>query len=392
MAFGARWIRATISSVLGLILLSLSFLPAAGNTVEVPDVTARSVFAFDPDTGEVILEQDATTRAAIGSIAKVMTTLVVMDHAELDDTVTILSEDMVEPGYSAMGLQPGDTLTVEQLLTGLLVASGGDASRALARHVGSNVANTDDPEEPVRAFVDLMNDKATEIHLDDTRFANPDGEDDDDAWSTARDVAIMFAFLMEDPVLAAMVGEVSYDFMSVGAEATPYTGQTTNQLGSESGVIGAKTGSETNAGGCIVLAREGASGATEIIAILGSDLEYDETTWTATVDERWTDARIVMEAIDSHWTPGQNLPATEPTVEPTAEPAFDLPGETPAPQVTLAESRPSGGASASTAPILAVAVATGIIGLAGVLAWSRIIPRQPSNEGAPNEPSGTEWR
>lgn len=373
MGWSARW-RCTINAgVLVAIVFPWVMLPAlALSTVDVPEVTAQSVFALDPDTGEIILEQAGETRMPIGSITKVMTALVVIEHADLDETVTITNDDLVGPGYSAMGLQPGDTLTVEQLLTGMLVVSGGDAAKALARHVGEGMATTDGSAEAVAAFVDAMNDKASELGLDDTQFANPDGEDSDEAWSTARDVATMFAALQENPTLAGMASEESYDFTSVGPEATPYTGQSTNQLAGEDGVTGAKTGSTVEAGGCVVLAREGASGVTEIVAILGSDLEYDEN-WVAIVDERWTDAQVVMEAIDSHWTPGQNLPTPEPTSEPkpTVYPVNDAPDDMP-PQVTLDEQSENSTGGPTTAPILAATVATGVIALAGILAWSRI--------------------
>ncbi len=372
MTLGAHVARLAAAILVGCLTSLLALAPAwSQEAIDTPRVTAQGVFAFDPATGEVILEEDADTRMPIGSITKVMTALVVMDHAGLDQTITITGDDMVGPGYSAMVLTPGDTLTVEQLLTGLLVVSGGDAARALARHVGGELAGTDDPGKAVDAFVEAMNEKAADLDLDDTRFANPDGEDSDDAWSTAHDVALMFAALHENPTLTAMAGEVSYEFSSVGPESTPYAGPSTNQLAGVDGVTSAKTGSTVVGCGCIVFARNGASGSTEIIAILGSNLEYDEN-WIATVDERWTDAQVVIEAIDSQWTPGQNLPATEPASapEPTSAPGRDMPAETP-PAVTL-DDGDDRGVGPSTAPVLAATVAAGVIGLAGVLAWSRV--------------------
>jgi D-alanyl-D-alanine carboxypeptidase (penicillin-binding protein 5/6) len=375
-----RW-RLGIGLALAALLVSLAMVPvAAGEAVDVPDVTARSVYAFDPATGEVILEQDADERGPIGSVTKVMTALVVRDHAALDEEVTIVEDDLVEPGFSTMWLQPGDTLSVEQLLTGMLVVSGGDAAKALARHVGSDLAGTDNPGHAVAAFVEEMNAKASELQIGDTRFANPDGEDAEDAWSTARDVAIMYAFLQADPVLADISAQTDYAFSSV--EATPYAGSSTNQLAGTYGVTGAKTGSTINAGGCLVLSREAPGGGSEVIAILGSELEYDETTWTLVVDERWTDARVVMDAIDSEWTPGQNL-AAEPVETAAPEVARENPGEVDtfpdaaAPETTLAQQPddddPSG---PSTAPLLAVTVASGVLAFAGVFAWSRIAPRR----------------
>lgn len=313
--------RAAILTV--SILLSLAWLgpSMARETLMVPDVTATGVYAFDSDTGEVILEQNSNERLAIGSVTKVMTALVVIDHLDLDDDVVIVGEDMVPEGYSSMMLQPGDTLTVEQLLTGAMVVSGGDAATALARTVGAQVSGSDDPSEAVAAFVDAMNERAAALGLNDTQFANPDGMDSDDAWSSAHDVAVMFAALMENPDLAEFVGMASYSFASVGPEATPYEGYTTNQLLGQSGVVGGKTGSETNAGGCVVLAREG-GGSTEIVAILGADLEYDET-WTPLVDARWDDASAVLNLIDAEWQPGQSADEASTADDETAEQGGD---------------------------------------------------------------------
>jgi len=278
-------------------LLTMILFPgvAAQGALDVPAITAASVYAFDPATGEVILERNADERRPIGSITKIATALVAVEHLVLDDEIVVASSDMVPSGFSAMGLQPGDTLTVRQLLTGLLVASGGDAARALAREAGGRLSGSGDPATAVAAFVQAMNDKATELGLADTRFANPDGDDADEAWSTARDVAVLYAALHADPVLADLAALADYSFTSVGPETTPYTGLSTNQLIGQHGVVSAKTGSTEAAGGCLVLARTMPDGGgAVIVAILGAELAYDET-WTPTIDERWNDAVTVME-------------------------------------------------------------------------------------------------
>lgn len=366
----------------------LAFLAApdafAQGGLDVPDVTASSVFAFDPDTGEVILERNADERRLIGSVVKIATALVVVDHLEPDEEIVIASSDMVPPGFSAMGLQPGDTLTVRQLLTGLLVASGGDAAQALAREVGGQLAGSDDPVTAVAAFVTAMNDKAAELSLNDTQFANPDGDDSDDSWSTAHDVAMMYARMTAHPLLAELAALPDYAFTSVGPEATPYAGTSTNQLVGQYGVLSAKTGSTEAAGGCLVLARSipGGSG-TEIVAILGADLAYDET-WTPTVDERWNDAVAVMETIDAGWTPGQNLIADVATEAPVAAafPAQGQAGVLPEP----VERRDTGDdvtPASAAAPLLVVTVSSGIFAVAGVVAWSRVGPAQRTADSRP---------
>lgn len=369
--------RYRLGAVLAVAWLALLLAPpaAAQGALEAPEVTASGVYAFDPATGEVILERNADERRSIGSIAKVMTALVVVDHLEFDGEVVIASSDMVAPGFSAMGLQPGDTLIVRQLLTGLLVASGGDAAHALAREAGSRISGSDDPVAAVAAFVEAMNDKVSDLGLDDTRFANPDGDDSEDAWSTARDVAMMYAELALDPRLGELAAMPEYAFTSVGPEATAYAGLTTNQLAGQYGVLSAKTGSTEAAGGCLVLARAIPSrGGTEIVAILGADLAYDET-WTPTVDARWNDAIAVMDAIDAGWRPGENLVADAATETPGADLAvagFQAPPE----PVELAEANQEASSVSAAAPLLVVTVTSGVLAFAGVVAWSRVVPRR----------------
>jgi D-alanyl-D-alanine carboxypeptidase len=306
---------------MGLVLaigLLVALVPMGGvgqETLEAPEVTATSVFAFDPDTGEVIISKNADERLPIGSVTKVATALVVMDHLDFDDEIVVTSEDMLPDGFSSMSLQPGDTLTVEQLLIGMIVESGGDAALALARTIGGELSGSDDLATVHVAFVEEMNAKAAELGLEDTQFANPDGDDSSQAWSTARDVAYLYAAFEEDPQLAEISEMTEYSLTSVGPEGTAYDGVSTNQLAGQHNVISAKTGSTTDAGGCVVLARSSATGdGRQIVAILGADLEYDET-WTPTLDERWADAVTVMDEIDANWTPGQFLQADQPTEE-----------------------------------------------------------------------------
>ena len=378
-----------------LIVASLATTPVTGgaaqNELQAPDVTAQSVFAFNPATGEVILSQNAAARLPIGSVTKVATALVTLDHLEFSDQIVIASSDLVAPGFSSMGLQPGDSLTVEQLLTGLLVASGGDAAHALARTVGTELSGSDDPDVAVAAFVEAMNAKTGKFQLANTQFANPDGADSVDAWSSARDVAVLYAFLDANPHLAAIAGMTGYSFTSIGREQTSYSGVSTNQLVGQHGVLGAKTGSTQVAGGCLVLAFSAPGGEGKVIlGILGSELAYDET-WTATVDERWNDAVAVMEAIDAGWTSGASV-AEEAAEPPQANTQASTTlganssleshanglgaGNTrlePQP-LALVTSAPDPTSGSDVEPLLVASVAGGVLTLAGVFSWSRIPP------------------
>ena len=285
-----------------------SEVSAHSRNIAPPDISAAAVFSFDLTSGVTLYTKEPDTRMQIGSLVKVVTALVVMKHGDLKDEVGIVESDLVdETQYSNMKLQAGDTLTVGTLLYGMLLPSGNDGANALARHVGSKLSGSSDVTEAMAAFVAEMNAYAAGLGLADSRFMNPSGVDNASSYSTGHDLAILFGEFMKNETLARVVAEPAYSFYSVGPENRQYQGESTNRLLKQNGVIGGKTGSTGEAGGCVVLARsiEG-SDALVITAILGSDLAYDENNMITT-DIRWDDAAKVFEAMDSQFawaTPG----------------------------------------------------------------------------------------
>jgi D-alanyl-D-alanine carboxypeptidase len=310
----------TLSPLLAVLMTLFIALPAAAAPgfpgavgdaafVAPPDVTADSVYSFDMTTGITLYEKDPDTRMQIGSTVKVATAPVVMKYGNASDEVLIEQDDTVDiTVYSNMQLQAGDTLTVGTLLYGLLLPSGNDAALALGRHVGSQLCECDDRNEALGAFVGAMNDYAKDLGLENTRFTNPAGMDSEQAYSSARDVAILFAEFMKDEKLASIAAEPAYSFYSVGANPRNYQEQTTNQLLGQLGVIGGKTGSTGEAGACVVLAREVNGGSNTVItAVLGSDLTYEGDAIVEGSDKRWDDARAIFGAMDEQYawvTPG----------------------------------------------------------------------------------------
>jgi D-alanyl-D-alanine carboxypeptidase (penicillin-binding protein 5/6) len=259
-------------------------------------ITATHFFAYDAASGSELTSRDPDQEVAIASTAKIATALVVVRNADLDEEVAIEPSDLVDPMVqSNMGLVAGDTLTVQQLLQGLLIPSGSDAANALARHVGAQLGGDADPAAATGAFVDAMNAYVEELGLQHTHFTNPAGDDDPDAHSSARDIALLGAELMKDETLAEIVGQSQYSFTSVGEQAQ-YEGVTTNQLLGEDGVIGIKTGSTEQAGGCVILARETGDGL-QVVAVLGSALTYQEN--VIVQDVRWDDARQLLRLLDA---------------------------------------------------------------------------------------------
>ena len=132
-----------------------------------------------------------------------MTALVAIDLTPLDTKVTIQESDLV--GESSMGLESGETLTVEALLYGLLLPSGNDAATAIARTLGKQPA-TRTPEQSVQHFVDKMNAKAKALGTKETHFANPHGLDDPGHLTSAADLALIGAAFAANPTLMRIAG------------------------------------------------------------------------------------------------------------------------------------------------------------------------------------------
>lgn len=156
---------------------------------EWPEVSALSAVLMEAGTGQVLFEKDADTPRPIASVTKLMTALVVLENASLTETVTVTKAAEGVEGTS-LYLKAGDTLTVRELLYGLLLESGNDAAVALAVHVAGSV----------EAFVGLMNDKAAKLGMGNTHYVNPHGLTAEGHQSTARDLAVLMARCVEDPV------------------------------------------------------------------------------------------------------------------------------------------------------------------------------------------------
>lgn len=138
--------------------------------------SATAAVLLDAGTGQLLYAQNGTQRMLIASTTKLMTALVVLERAPLWETVTVEPEQLVEG--SSMQLQAGETVTVEELLYGLLLCSGNDAAEVLAAHCGGRAD-----------FVRRMNELARELGMADSAFANPSGLDQEGHYSTAQDMA-----------------------------------------------------------------------------------------------------------------------------------------------------------------------------------------------------------
>lgn len=219
---------------------------AAEYGVTLPHIAASAAYIFDADTGAMLFERNPDTVRAMASCTKIMTALVAVQHATLDQTITVGADAaaLVNPDSSSMGLSKGEQLTLGDLLYGLLLPSANDASVAIADGVGGSEAQ----------FVALMNQEAQQLGLTHTHFANPHGLDADGHHTTARELAKLAALALRNPIIARIAAThhyaipktathkafdlVNYNSILPGGR-TPYPG-----------AIGLKPGNTGDAGWC----------------------------------------------------------------------------------------------------------------------------------------------
>ena len=234
-------------------------------------VTSEAAALFDEDGREVLYSKDAFERLYPASITKVMTALVALEYGNLSDQVTVTEDAVItESGATLCGIEPGDVLTLEQLLYGLMLPSGNDAGAAIAVHIAGSI----------EAFADMMNAEADRIGAVDTHFVNPHGLHDPDHYTTAYDLYLIFHEAMKNPVFREITGTTAYT-----ASYRDRSGQTvsktwkggnwfmTGERETPAGitVIGGKTGTTQAAGYCLIMAEEAADGGEYVSVVLKSD-------------------------------------------------------------------------------------------------------------------------
>lgn len=198
-------------------------------------ISAGSAIVLDGQTGRVLYEKLPDKQSLIASTTKIMTALIVCEQVNVLDRVRIPAEAVGIEG-SSMYLKAGEILTVQELLYGLMLHSGNDAAVALAIYCGGTV----------EGFAELMNDKAHRLGLHNTHFVNPNGLDSPGHYSTARDMAVLSAYAMENPIFYQTV---STKTVTAGGRSLRNHNKLLWQL---EGADGVKTGFTKKAGRILV--------------------------------------------------------------------------------------------------------------------------------------------
>lgn len=177
------------------LLLSFPLLSRA----QAPENSAGAAVLIHKDTGRILYEKNAHERRLIASTTKIMTALVVLENCQPWEKVEVLAEHAAVEG-SSMYLVPGGDYTVEELLYGMLLASGNDAAAALACHCGGDISG----------FADMMNAAAENMGLQNTSFENPHGLDGEEQYSSAYDLALITQKALDNQLFARIVATKSY--------------------------------------------------------------------------------------------------------------------------------------------------------------------------------------
>ena len=234
------------------------------NPSEPPEFSSKAVLAKDFETEFIFYQKNIDTRMSPASTTKIMTALIAVEHFRPADILVVPTEALV--GGSSMGLKVGEQLTFRSLLYGMMLNSGNDASFTIAANYPGGVY----------AFVEKMNQKVKELGLGNTHFENPAGFDSPNHYSTASDLAKIGKAAVENVQLAKVVGTKETAVISWD-KSNAHSLKNLNQLLSEEGVIGIKTGFTENAGESFVGLVE-RNNHPVILVVLGSEDRFADTT------------------------------------------------------------------------------------------------------------------
>jgi len=220
-------------------LLSIFLFFLSVETKAAPNIAAKTAILIDYHTNKILFEIEPDMSIYPASMTKIMTSIIAFDllkngKISLDDKVVISDKAwrMSQAGYSSMFIMVNDQISIENLLKGIIIASGNDACVALAEGIAGTEEN----------FAEMMTEKAIEIGMENTNFTNASGLNDPDNFSTVRDIAIMSKYLIQNyPTYYEYFKELEFTWDRTGGD--PITQSNRNRLLFKNiGVDGIKTG------------------------------------------------------------------------------------------------------------------------------------------------------
>jgi len=245
----------------------------------------RSALVYCIDDDKMLYEDSVDDTVAPASLTKLLTASVVLNNMSANDVVTVGTEQyLISPDSSLCYLEMGNELTVYDLLTGMLLCSGNDAAYTAAVSTARAVNPDLSDSEAVELFVEMMNELASEIGMNNSHFAVPDGIDSADQYTTASDLVKLAKYALDIPEIREIVGT---DQANVNIESgESFYWINTNQLLDPNStyysedVIGMKTGTTESAGACLIAAAE-KNNKTYITVVTGCYADTDRFELTA---------------------------------------------------------------------------------------------------------------
>lgn len=217
-------------------------LPVQSNEIENwpdgPFIGAESAIVVEANTGVILYSKNIHEKLYPASTTKILTCLIAAENSSLDDMVSFSHDAVfsIERGSSNMGIDAGESLTMEECLYGILVVSANEVANAVAEHVGGSM------EE----FADLMNQKALELGCEDSHFANANGLHDDNHYTSAYDLSLIAREFFQNELLTKISGTPTHHFEATETQPDDFILSTHNKLVtreySYDGIIGGKTG------------------------------------------------------------------------------------------------------------------------------------------------------
>ena len=261
----------------------------AGDEVSTGANSYGSALLVNADTNDVLFAKNATTRMYPASMTKVMTAIVALENESVDKVLTADAACVLTDGdVQKIGLQVGDTMTLDQALHILLIYSANDVAIMIADNIAGSVDK----------FADMMNEKAKEIGATNTHFVNPHGLHDENHYTTAYDMYLMFNKACSNDLFTQIINmqEYSTQYKDQSGGAVEFSCSNTNRFlkglvkaPTNITVIGGKTGTTIAAGSCLVMLSKDAKGSSYISCVMKGyniDATYGKTTKMLEIVER----------------------------------------------------------------------------------------------------------
>ncbi len=247
-----------LKKIIGLVFV----LFAVPSSVFALNLSAESTVLISADTRQILYNDNAFLKMGMASTTKIMTALVALENASVDKIITVSQNAQNQEG-SSIYLRTGDELPLIELLYGLMLNSGNDAAVAIAEGIGESCDN----------FVQMMNEKASELGCRNTNFKNPNGLSDPEHYSCAYDLALIMAYAMENETFAKIVSTKEYQIQN--KDSVTYLRNHNKLLWQTNTCIGGKTGFTKADGRCLVSCAE-KDGKRIVVATLNDRNDWND--------------------------------------------------------------------------------------------------------------------